>query len=421
MNRIWILPICVFLLLAYSTDAQKVDKGTSETSTWKEFKAEDGSFRILFPQPPQTNSALDLPVPKYYISTVSPVEKYSLEFKDNPAPLMDELERQARLEDYVPLPALPKNLPMPTIPSARTAPISDPWKRQEAFKIISRQNLQGFEFTVEREKDRTTDTFRAVIVKQREFKLKVTTPLLSALPAAEQQSYKRKIDVFFESFLVREIPPAKYQPIRYLPDDLGSALQRNTYSNKYFNFKIDLPAGWKIGVLDQGSGANSMQIGVLENGAKILDGADKMSASDRWRRRNNPDLVSASKGSKSPDGGDSTEILIEALRPNSPEQSLKEFVEQKKSIAQDDSGGTAVLPDHAVNINGHEFLMFEVEHSDEERGGSPAEQPRLRERMYFKSVNGIFLIFSLKYRDVTDEKILADSIKSLIFYGGKKP
>jgi hypothetical protein len=401
MRKFCVFPIFVFLLLGSFVYAQKLNEGTFKAEVWREFAAEDGSFKILFPMPPQSNSPLDLPVSKYYTSTVSPTEKYLLEFKDYPAPVLDETEALVRLEPYIPSPPIPENLPMPTIPSAKSSsPKPDPWNPKKLFKVVRTQNNFGVEFTIDSEKENTTNTIRIFIARQREFTLRVTTPLLVKLPLAQRQSYQRKIDAFFNSFKIGSIPPAKYTPIPYLPEDFGSVLRGNEYLNKYFGFKINLPPDWKVERMHRG------------NTNLTKESKCEKSFSNCWYDKNNPTLISVIKESK-PMTSESVGFLIETHRPNFPDDSLDEFVEQQKFKAQDDDEKPEPKV-QTVRINGQKFLMFEVEKPERIYFKSD-DDPLLKERMYFINRNRVFLIFSLKYRDKVDERLLEESLKTLAF------
>jgi len=375
MRKFYIFPIFVFLLFGITVDAQNLIQRTPETKAWKEFTAADGSFKILFPKPPEILwKEEDLKSKHFniYVSNVSPTEKYSLIFEDYPAPVVDEMERRVRY-------------------GYKTA--------QAKTRAVWLQDYSGVEYRTDSNSLNTATTNRLFIVKQRFFILAVTTPLPGKLSLAARQAYQRKINAFFDSFTIGKIPPAKYRAIPLLPVDFGSNLQENTYRNKYFGFKISLPPNWKIERLHQGKMSPTEK-----------SEYEKEDLGQQWLQKNSPTLIRAVKEPKPLIGGYSG-FLIKAFRPDFPTVSLQEFAEERK-VTEEFYRGKLNLPVQPVNLNERKFLMFElIIMTDTE---SQTVLP-LKERWYITERNDVFLTFNFRYRDKADETLMMESLKTLTF------
>ncbi len=377
MKKFCVFPIFVFLLFGSFVYAQKLNKGAHTVEGWKEFAAEDGSFKVLFPKLPEIYlKAGDLRSKRmnFFSSNVSPTERYSLRFTDYPAPIIDEMERRVEYGYEA---------------------------EKASTKVVMSQGFSGIEYVTDSTSLKTTYTTRRFIVKQREFRLEVITPLLGKLPSALRQSYQRKIDTFFNSFIIGEIPPAEYTAIPMLPEDLGSNLQENVYSNKYFGFKISIPPNMKIDYLNQGKMTPSEKLEY-----------EKESIGQRWLSKNNPKLILALK-EPMPASGAYSGLLIQAFRPDSSANvSLREFTDYRKA-SEEVHRGILNLPVQPVNINGKNFLMFEIKIMTY---AEPKTTLPLKERWYITDRNRVFLTFSFRYRDEVEEKLMMESLKTLTFF-----
>lgn len=166
---------------------QKLTALPRANETAKKFVADDGSFEILFPVKPEKYpaSAKDSPKNKglsAYSVTVSPTENYAAGFSDFPVPITDDTERRAVYEVAV----------------NGAAPATE----------IVVQGVSGVEYKVDDAHSNITFSRRLILVRQRLFQLSVATPKLSSLLPDTRLLWQKKIQSFFDSFVIGKIPPA---------------------------------------------------------------------------------------------------------------------------------------------------------------------------------------------------------------------
>lgn len=334
------------------------------------FTAGDGSFSVAFPKPPQK-------IFEVYTLDVSPDESYAVMFTDLPAPVVDKLELRMRWA----------------------------WLKKPGAAPVVRNGQLGLEYE-ENVNPKLQNTGRVFLVKQRTFNLRVRTPLLRALPAAKRLAFRKKIDAFFNSFTIGEIPPARFEAVPVPPADLGRLSEDHLFTSPYFGFTIQLPRGWKT---------KGHELMVPGQPADIETdppaNASWLELNQLWHRRINRRLFKVYRDWNAV-VGEWPVITIRAYRPDEPFESLQKFVE-RETEGGETWGRKLTGPIKETELGGRKFLAYEAidKLSTELLPGKPT-----KERGYITELNGVYLsIYLMNYSEESDEKLLLESLNTIRF------
>ncbi len=329
MKKKYILSVLIFSALFIAICNQTSVAQIVKAGSWEEFVAEDKSYKILFPQQTEADKK-QLTLAKKMLrqqgEEIGPTHQivlsgdmsYSVSFSDYPAPMVDEMERNARY-----LLALDKLPP----------------KTKDVFV----QNHPGVETEFEKREGKITYQliFRVFIVEQRKFALSVTVPALDKLPTSRRKIYQGKVDKFFDSFVVLNIPAAKYEPIPLLPKDFKVSLKGQLFQSELLGLSVQFPTSWTTEIHEP-----NRELAPHEKEASLLL---------RWFWRDRDGLFGAKSPTK--EAG----FAINIYRRTSANATLQEFVEELATVMGSDflSKVKTPLSVKSVTVNGRKFLMFE--------------------------------------------------------------
>jgi hypothetical protein len=365
MKKNFTLSILIFLTLCASSYAQKT---AAKTEIWEEFTATDKSFKILFPK--QTEKEKEATQQVKNLSKMADTDKiiftetasYSVMFSDYPAAPVDEMERNARYEERL-------------------------VKLSPKTKNVYVQKNPGVETVTEINKDGmiADSYFRLFIVRQRLFVLSVAVPSLKKLSPVQCKIYQAKIDKFFNSFTVLEIPPAKYEPTPLLPKDFKISLNGQMFQSEKLNLSIQIPADWTAKLHDP----NTKPDPALEKENIML----------RWLWRNKDGLMGIQSPTK--EGG----LGININRREFAGVTTQKFAEDMAgflgfSFSSNTNPPLSVKP---LTINGREFFMFEQTDDGMQKG------------YYFADLGEWILEIRTQYKQESDKKLIEDALNTLKF------
>jgi hypothetical protein len=398
MNKFMFIRITLALLvISLSVFAQ------TKSKKWNDQIAEDGSYKV---QMPPSNKALDKQVRKFFAealpdenlninnySAVSSEEIYVIMYADFPAPVLDEMDRDAA---YVSL----------------TMKHSIKYGK-DSIKKISSSNNERVEMT-----DTSNKLFdqkiRFLIIKQRIFTLLAIAPSSRKLSSAKNKYYQNRVDKFFNSFVPMEIPAAQYSPTQLPPKDFKLALENNLLTSKLLGLSIKLPEKWTAELHDPNF--------VMSEKAK--QDYDKVNVLQRWLWRNRSKIFSAQPDSlvakKEKEEWEEVKFSLVIERKDFANTSFDHFAKALSFY-----GLFAEKKDKKVskiNINGRDFISFERINQSEElyldftkdvNGTSAKRNWITYEKYYLTEWKGYVLEFTVRYRNEADGKLIDESLKSL--------
>lgn len=367
MKKNFTLPILIFLTFFVSVNAQKTAaKVEIEPEVWKEFVAEDKSYKILFPE--QTEK--DKETTEQLRKLIKADEKdkfvivgdinYGVVFKDFPAAPVDEMERQARYKIQL-------------------------TRQGNETKEVFAQKHPGVEFSAEIDQGGVKyDNFsRLFLVQQRLFDVSIGVPSLKKLSPARRKVYQAKIDKFFNSFTPLEIPPAKYEPVPLLPKDFKVSLSGQKFQSDLLKLSIQLPSDW----ITEIHNPNRKPDPELEKESVML----------RLIWRNREGLVQS--GSPTKEAG----LGIILNRREFADMTLQNFAESMAGFLGNSllSKEKTPLPVKLVTINGSNFLMFEQVEDGMQKG------------YYFADSGKWILEIRTQYKQESDKKLIENALNTL--------
>ncbi len=365
--------IVLFLFISVYGQQNKLPPA-SKSDNWKEFVAEDKSFKILFPKPPEKDISELLTFggilvgkeSKKYLSS-STDEKYFVGFKDFSAPITDDLERRAKYESA--------------------------FFSLSGHKDVYVQKHLGVEASedvtdlIEIFGDyRVSAVYRIFIIKQRLFLLAAFLPSQDELSPQERMGYQEKIDKFFNSFTIMEIPPAKYPPNPPLPKDFALTLNGRNFQSRELDLRLQLPTDWKTVIHQPGKSLTSSD----EDDESFIE----KSATSSFMETTSKRLLFSKSAARI------SEFWLTVERREFPDSPLYEIAQQKAARIGSKSFKQV--------ISGREFQIIELKY-----GLDRSSQFTIKR--YYTDWKGFILEIGMGYENEADKKIMEDSLKTLTF------
>lgn len=386
--------LLVLLIFAFTVYTQSTVK-----EVWKEV-SKDESYKLKMPLANKVlgkNSEVfvELLLGKKFdkskiknVSVVAKDEVYMFGYFDYPAPVLDEMERDARYSI-----------------------LTNIWSGK-SVEPITYNELRGIAAS-ETWGDYIDIKTRLFIVNQRVFILLAAVPKIKDLPESRKNHFLKRIEYFFNSFAPLTIPKAKYDPTPLPPKDFMLSLDGKILTSKTLGFSIKLPQKWNS-LLDDPEY-------VMTEEQRI--GYEKQDIGLRWLRRNRERIFLSYRDSTEDydkkDYFDRTFFELNIERKEFASVSLDDFVKSRASFYEFGSNKDAENTiQKAVKINNRDFFILEkttkqeTTYLDLTKDLETQRTSVIYKKHYFSEWNGYILDFSIQYLNVSDGKIIDESIKT---------
>lgn len=361
----------LFILLFFIPAAAQPKTATKPAAEIRrEFVHPDKSFKISFPEQTEADRAATEQLRKYLnaderfeMRIVGDIS-YGIAFSDFAAAPVDEMERDTRYE-----------LKLSELgPKTKDVTLEKKYAGVETVTEIKQGSI-----------DYET-VFRLFLIKQRFFVVSAAVPSLKKMTPAARAAYQAKIDKFFDSLNILEIPAARNAPTPLLPADFKISLDKNAFRSDVLKIGLQMPADWKIET--------------HEANAKPDPEMEKHSVPLRWNWRNREGIAAA----VAPDENASFGLLV--VRKEFADVTLQKYAQGMAAFLGNGflSDKTAPLALTPMTFGGRDFLMLEEVEEDKKK------------RKYFAELdkNWILEIHAM-YRTAGQLKTIEASLGTLKF------